>query len=145
MTLETKKALQINQTDSVTNRLPLCVEISLQTVEGDKMILEVWSLNINTELCDPTIKATHTIYNRMGLMLKSLISVTRVTPAYKLSRRQTSDSYNIYYRIYVGEPQIHNLGEFLSFLLLLTIFWKNHQNEGQNYPKTIQVRFKEND
>jgi autophagy-related protein 13 len=144
VTLETKKALQINQTDSVTNRLPLCVEISLQTVEGDKMILEVWSLNINTELCDPTIKATHTIYNRMGLMLKSLISVTRVTPAYKLSRRQTSDSYNIYYRIYVGEPQIHNLGEFLSFLLLLTIFWKNHQNEGQNYPKTIQVRFKEN-
>ena len=76
------------------------------------MILEVWSLSLDKENCDPIIKPTHIIYNRMGLLLKSLISVTRVTPAYKLSRRQTPDSYSIYYRIYVGDPQIHNLGEF---------------------------------
>lgn len=76
------------------------------------MILEVWSLNLDTEICDPIVKPTYNIYNRMGLLLKSLISVTRVTPAYKLSRRQTADSYSIYYRIYVGDPQIHNLGEF---------------------------------
>lgn len=111
MLAETKKALQISQSDSITNRLPLCVEISLQTVDGDKMILEVWSLNINTDLSDPSIKATYTIYNRMSILLKSLISITRVTPAYKLSRRQSPDSYSIYYRIYSGEPQ-HNLGEF---------------------------------
>lgn len=86
------------------------MEISLQTVDGDKMILEVWSLNVNTELSDPLIKATYTIYNRMSILLKSLISITRVTPAYKLSRRQAPDSYSIYYRIYSGEPQ-HNLGE----------------------------------
>lgn len=108
---ETKKALQISQSDSITNRLPLCVEISLQTVDGDKMILEVWSLNINAELSDPSIKSTFTIYNRMSILLKSLISITRVTPAYKLSRRQSPESYSIYYRIYSGEPQ-HNLGEF---------------------------------
>jgi autophagy-related protein 13 len=108
--VETKKALQVSQSDSITNRLPLCVEISLQTVDGDKMILEVWSLNINTDSSDPTIKATYTIYNRMSILLKSLISITRVTPAYKLSRRQGSDSYSIYYRIYSGEPQ-YNLGE----------------------------------
>lgn len=110
MLVETKKALQISQSDSITNRLPLCVEISLQTVDGDKMILEVWSLNINTELSDPLIKATYTIYNRMSILLKSLISITRVTPAYKLSRRQSPESYSIYYRIYSGEQQ-HNLGE----------------------------------
>lgn len=74
------------------------------------MILEVWSLNINTELSDPSIKATYHVYNRMSILLKSLISVTRVTPAYKLSRRQTPESYSIYYRIYCGEPQ-YNLGE----------------------------------
>lgn len=113
--LETKKALQISQTDNITNRLPLCVEISLQTVDGDKMILEVWSLNINTDLSDPQIKTNYTIYNRMSILLKSLISITRVTPAYKLSRRQAPDSYSIYYRIYSGEPQ-HNLGEFNSFI-----------------------------
>ncbi|XP_063701875.1 autophagy-related protein 13 homolog [Culicoides brevitarsis] len=108
---ETRKALQISSSDSVIPRLPLCVEISLQTVEGDKMILEVWSLGMQTDLADPTLKATYAIYNRMGILLKSLISVTRVTPAYKLSRRQSPDSFHIYYRIYCGQPQEHNLGD----------------------------------
>lgn len=87
------------------------MEISLQTVEGDKMILEVWSLNIQIDQADPSLRATYAIYNRMGILLKSLISVTRVTPAYKLSRRQSADSYHIYYRIYCGTPQEHNLGK----------------------------------
>jgi autophagy-related protein 13 len=110
---ETKKALQISQTETITTRLPLCVEISLQTIEGDKMILEVWSLNLIAEQSDPTVRATYTVYSRMGILLKSLISVTRVLPSYKLSRRQSADSYHIYYRIYVGEPQVHNLGKSL--------------------------------
>uniref|UniRef100_A0A336LVL8 Autophagy-related protein 13 n=1 Tax=Culicoides sonorensis TaxID=179676 RepID=A0A336LVL8_CULSO len=109
---ETRKALQISTSESVIPRLPLCVEISLQTVEGDKMILEVWSLAIQVDQVDPTQKLTYAhIYNRMGILLKSLISVTRVTPAYKLSRRQSPDSFHIYYRIYCGAPQEHNLGE----------------------------------
>lgn len=111
VTVETKKALHGSQSDSISNRLPLCVEISLQTVDGDKMLLEVWSLNINPELNDPQTRASYTVYNRMSILLKSLISITRVTPAYKLSRRQSLDSYSIYYRIYTGEPQ-HNLGEW---------------------------------
>ncbi|CAD7082734.1 unnamed protein product [Hermetia illucens] len=111
---ETKKALNLNASDSIIKRLPLCIEISLQTVEDDKMVLEVWSLAIHPEQADPTVRATHTIYNRMGILLKSLISATRATPAYKLSRRQSSDSYHIYYRIYVDEPQTHNLGEGLK-------------------------------
>lgn len=109
---ETKKALQISQTENIINRLPICVEISLQTSEGDKMILEVWSLNINQELSDPAVKAPYNIYTRMTILLKSLISITRITPAYKLSRRQTPDSYSIYYRIYSGDPQQHNLGKW---------------------------------
>lgn len=112
VTVETKKALHGSQSDSISNRLPLCVEISLQTVDGDKMLLEVWSLNINPDLNDPQTRASYTVYNRMSILLKSLISITRVTPAYKLSRRQSLDSYSIYYRIYSGEPQ-HNLGECL--------------------------------
>ncbi|CAL1689116.1 unnamed protein product [Lasius platythorax] len=32
-------------------------------------------------------------------------------PAYKLSRRQGPDSYTMCYRIYMGEPQLHNLGD----------------------------------
>lgn len=108
---ETKKVLQISQHESIVTRLPLCVEISLQTVEGDNMILEVWSLAVQKDQCDLQVRATHAIYNRMGLLLKSLLSVTRSTPAYKLSRRQSADSYQIFYRIYIGEPQTHQLGD----------------------------------
>lgn len=141
---ETKKALALSPGENILKRLPLCVEISLKTAEGDQMILEVWSLdlqvtggagganggtqsknkdvvtnekaglnqNINTSQPEtPCLKTAHAIYNRMGMLLKSLISLTRATPAYKLSRRQCPDSYSIYYRIYVEKPQVHALGE----------------------------------
>ncbi|KAH8284186.1 hypothetical protein KR054_012074 [Drosophila jambulina] len=129
---ETKRALGLKTGESILQRLPLCVEISLRTSDGDQMVLEVWSLDllqsapnsatpatgepkadpaaiVNTE--GQTLKAAHAIYNRMGIMLKSLISLTRTTPAYKLSRRQCPDSYGIFYRIYVDRPQVHTLGE----------------------------------
>ncbi|XP_030371191.1 autophagy-related protein 13 homolog [Scaptodrosophila lebanonensis] len=148
---ETKRALALKPGESILQRLPLCVEISLKTVEGDQMILEVWSLDLlqsvngttnnvtngTTKTTDDgknsgdtnntnttgtgttnngtndsqTLRAAHAIYNRMGIMLKSLISLTRTTPAYKLSRRQCPESYGIFYRIYVDRPQVHTLGE----------------------------------
>ncbi|XP_015123875.1 autophagy-related protein 13 homolog [Diachasma alloeum] len=95
----------------VNSSIPLCIEISLRTVEGDTMVLETWSLGVLPEQSDPTIRVTYTVYNRMGILLKSLVSVSRVTPAYKLSRRQGPDSYVICYRIYMGEPQLHTLGD----------------------------------
>ncbi len=61
------------------------------------------------------------IYNGMSILLKSLIAVTRATPAYKLSRKQSTDSYNIYYRIYTGEPHTHNLGGYLHLLTYLCV------------------------
>nr|CAD7591932.1 unnamed protein product [Timema genevievae] len=105
---EAKKALYGKV---VSARVPLCVEISLRTTEGDTMMLETWCLGVYPEQCDPSVRVTYTVYNRMGILLKSLVSVTRVTPAYKLSRRQGPDSYVICYRIYMGEAQLHNLGE----------------------------------
>lgn len=104
---EAKKAIN---GEVITTRLPLCVEISLRTVEGDHMVLESWCLDIELDQCDPSIRVIN-VYNRMGILLKSLVSVTRVTPAYKLSRRQGPDSYVICYRIYMGEPQLHGLGD----------------------------------
>ena len=52
---------------------------------------------------DPSVKVTHTVYNRMSLLLKSLVTVARVTPAYRLSRRQGADSYVICYRVFLGD------------------------------------------
>lgn len=109
---DTKRALNLVAGDSIVQRFPLTIEISLRTTEGDSMVLEVWSLGLSVDRCDSTVRASHTIYNRMSILLKSLISVSRVTPAYKLSRRQSVDSYQILYRIYVGDPEIRCLGEF---------------------------------
>uniref|UniRef100_A0A3B5AEE5 Autophagy-related protein 13 n=1 Tax=Stegastes partitus TaxID=144197 RepID=A0A3B5AEE5_9TELE len=88
VTHEAKKAL--------AGQLPgigrsMCVEISLKT-------------------CDKDIKVSYTVYNRLSVLLKSLLAITRVTPAYKLSRKQGHD-YVILYRIYFGEVQLSGLGE----------------------------------
>lgn len=106
VTHEAKKAL--------AGQLPgigrsMCVEISLKTSEGDSMELETWCVEMN-EKCDKDIKVSYTVYNRLSLLLKSLVAITRVTPAYKLSRKQGHD-YVILYRIYFGEVQLSGLGE----------------------------------
>uniref|UniRef100_A0AAX7SHJ5 Autophagy-related protein 13 n=1 Tax=Astatotilapia calliptera TaxID=8154 RepID=A0AAX7SHJ5_ASTCA len=106
VTHEAKKAL--------AGQLPgigrsMCVEISLKTSEGDSMELETWCLEMN-EKCDKEIKVSYAVYNRLSVLLKSLLAITRVTPAYKLSRKQGHD-YVILYRIYFGEVQLSGLGE----------------------------------
>lgn len=107
--VETKKALK-GQLLTVGSP-PLCVEISLRTVEGDSLILENWSLSVN-ETSEPSNRVTYTVYSRMSLLLKSIISVSRITPAYKLSGRQGADSFVLCYRVYSGEPI--GLGAFVK-------------------------------
>lgn len=104
---ETKKALA-GQIPTVG--LGMCIEISLKTVEGDTMVLETWYLEM-TDQYDSSVRVTYTVYNRMSLLLKSLIAVTRVTPAYKLSSLQGAASFVICYRVYMGEPQWFSLGD----------------------------------
>ncbi|XP_050301791.1 autophagy-related protein 13 homolog isoform X2 [Anthonomus grandis grandis] len=107
--IEAKKVL--NSELLLTKKFPFCIEISLRTAEGDNMVLETWCAKILQEQCDPGATNGQTIYNRMGILLKSLVSVTRVTPAYKLSRRQGPDTYVMCYRMYMDEPLHHSLGE----------------------------------
>ncbi|XP_012930366.1 autophagy-related protein 13 isoform X4 [Heterocephalus glaber] len=106
VTHEAKKALA-GQLPAIGRSM--CVEISLKTSEGDSMELEIWCLEMN-EKCDKEIKVSYTVYNRLSLLLKSLLAITRVTPAYRLSRKQGHE-YVILYRIYFGEVQLNGLGE----------------------------------
>ncbi|KAM4721777.1 autophagy-related protein 13 isoform 4-T4 [Rhinophrynus dorsalis] len=106
VTHEAKKALS-GQLPAVGRSM--CVEISLKTSEGDSMELEIWCLEMN-EKCDRDIKVSYTVYNRLSLLLKSLLAVTRVTPAYRLSRKQGHE-YVILYRIYFGDVQLLGLKE----------------------------------
>ncbi|XP_055324779.1 autophagy-related protein 13 homolog [Sitodiplosis mosellana] len=108
---QTKQVIETKSGESILTRLPLCVEISLKTADNDTMILEVWSLSCNRQLLDKTSRVSYSIYNRMGTLLKSLVQVTRSTPAYKLSRKKSMGCFDIFYRIYSGNPQVDNLGE----------------------------------
>ena len=89
---------------------PLCIEISLKTSEGDSMVLENWVLTWR-DSSDPNIRLNNTVYNHMGLLLKSLLCVTRSTPAYRLSRRQGPETFVICYRVYAGESATSQLGD----------------------------------
>ena len=98
---------------TIKNDWKICCEISLKTIEGNSMTLEYWFVSNESysssedqsgaqspTQASPTL-IIYNLYNKMSLMLKSLISVTRATPAYKLSQRgQSADSYVICYRVY---------------------------------------------
>ena len=63
---------------------PICIEISLKTTEGDLLVMENWVLSKEDRNSDPNIRP-NTLYNQMGLLLKSILCVSRVLPAYKFS------------------------------------------------------------
>lgn len=111
---QTKQALESVTTEK--NHLPnfpLNVEISLKTEEGYDMLLEVWTLTIAPESNSPAIRASHHVYNSFGILLKSVICVSRATPAYKLSRRQKTESYKIDHTISAGKQlDLNRLGKF---------------------------------
>ena len=90
---------------------PFCIEISLRTPENHTMILETWCILFNDQLVDQSQKVNFSVYKKMSLVLRSLMCITRCTPTYQLSRKQSSDTYVLLYRMYCGEPVVHQLGE----------------------------------
>lgn len=87
---------------------PVCIEISLKTPEGDSLVLEVWSISLDTSNVEATVRVSHTFYPRLGLMLRSLVCVTRTIPSYQLSRKK---EYEMCRRFYCGSPDTSELGE----------------------------------
>lgn len=103
---EVKKLVGVTTADKWP---PLCIEMFLKTADGDVMILETWHIALMPETCEYT--DSYTLYNRLETLLKSLIAITRVIPAYRYSRRQSPNTFLIHHRVYTGEPQVHALGE----------------------------------
>ena len=58
---------------------------------------------------DPVVRP-NAVYNQMGLLLKSLLCVSRVLPAYKFARSQGPDTHVMCYRVFAGEPSTNPLG-----------------------------------
>lgn len=107
---DTKKVLNGEVVAALSN--VLCIEISLKTTEGDEMVLEMWTVKMAPG-CDPNMSSVSTIYYRMSIMLKSTLSISRITPAYKMSRVQNRESYKVFHKIYGGSPNTTLLGELL--------------------------------
>ncbi|KAL4709552.1 hypothetical protein ACJJTC_007283 [Scirpophaga incertulas] len=140
----TKNALP---SDSVleTIRSQLHVEISVQTEDGDEMVLELWTVELDETQYDTSLKAMNTVYFRMGILLKSLITITRITPAYHLSRKQRTDSFTIFYRVYSGSPKIKALGENMKKIqagLLKTPLGEKQRAKGKGAQTIETNRFK---
>lgn len=55
---------------------------------------------------DASAKSTYEVYCRMAILLKSLIGVSRVVPAYRLALSQNDDFYRLHYQIYVGPGNV---------------------------------------
>jgi len=113
---------------------PLMIEISLQSISepNTKLTLELWSIYFDHDEVEANVRVSYTAYNRMSLLLKSLISITRVLPAYKLSRRirtsslteNTEDEFRLFYNVYPAEVRVDHLApnkyRFKDFLELYT-------------------------
>lgn len=110
--ITTMTKLSLGNVESLFNvGSPFCIEISLRTPENHTMILETWCILFNDQLVDQSQKVNFSVYKKMSLVLRSLMCITRCTPTYQLSRKQSSDTYVLLYRMYCGEPVVHQLGE----------------------------------
>lgn len=106
MNEETKHVLKGEVIEAL--KKTLCIEISLRTSDGDEMVLEMWTVKLVAGI-DPC--SLPNVYYRMSMMLKSILSISRITPAYKLARSQTKESYKVFHKIYGGEPDYTLLGK----------------------------------
>lgn len=110
-------------------RVPLlfCVEISLRSADGVSLVLEHWTATVSDSSCVPATPVSPTrddqpsrnppanplsnTVTQLGLLLKSVLVVSRLTDVYGLSRHQTPDSHIILYRVFLGQPDVTTLGD----------------------------------
>ena len=97
---------------TISARWKICCEISLQTNDHESMTLEYWLFEncpLSKEkdnVSGSPISNSYSyhfanIYDRMSILLKSIMTLTRATPAFNISSKGQSEySHVICYRIY---------------------------------------------
>lgn len=121
---EVREDIKTNYHDSKGNdffsAVIFCIDIYLQTYEGPYMRLETWLLSYKEFKTD--LKADmSSVYIRMQTILKSLLTMSRQTPGYFLSRRQGPETYKIGYRIYKHRPSFEELSKDNVRMLIGTL------------------------
>lgn len=100
---------------TIQARWKICCEISLKAADNHSMVLEYWLFENNSikkdannqgpngsPLLNYNLYSFVNVHNKMGILIKSLMSLSRATPAYKLSARRCDEanSHVICYRIF---------------------------------------------
>jgi len=86
---------------------PVCLDIVLKTSEGSYTVLESWQVSTKASNKEENIKNHISIYNRLGVLLKSVITMSRVLPSYQLSRKNDSD-FMLFFKVHSEIYQLHH-------------------------------------
>ena len=85
---------------------PICLDIILRTADGSFIILETWQLSTDGENKELKQKNHFSIYNRLGVLLKSVLSISRVLPAFNLAKKNEKD-FGLYFRVHSEVYSLH--------------------------------------
>ena len=69
----------------------LSLRIQLHTSENEVMILEIWTFSLDKKY--EQVKVTFSVYNALCMLLRSVVSASRATPTYRLTRKQTNGGF----------------------------------------------------
>ncbi|KAI1731896.1 autophagy-related protein 13 like protein [Ditylenchus destructor] len=94
----------------------LTLDFFLYTVDGDSLPLESWVIRVDKNQIDENVNVHTTLYHQMSTLLKSVIMAAHFTPAYRYYvRKQSPETFVIFYRVFEGEPDLSLLGEGQKF------------------------------
>ena len=88
---------------------------------------------LDTSNRDITVSVTHSLYSRFSLLLKSLLAMTRVVPAYQLCRKNENLKFSLVSKVSCHfDVILFSLSSFflLYFVVLLKvcyIFWESRE------------------
>ncbi|XP_066921482.1 autophagy-related protein 13 homolog [Clytia hemisphaerica] len=85
---------------------PISLDIILRTFDGNYIILETWQLSTNLENKDPKHKNHFSIYNRLGILLKSVLSISRVLPSFNLAKKNEKD-FSLFFKVHTEVYSLH--------------------------------------
>ena len=78
---------------------PVCLDIILKTSDAKYTVLEAWQISTDPETNEPKSKNHFSVYNRLGVLLKSVISTARILPGYYLSRKVETD-FDLFFKLH---------------------------------------------
>ena len=91
---------------------PLCIDVVLhpKIMNEEKVPLETWWIQM-TNVRDKSVRVSFGVYNRMSVLLKCLFIISRAAPAYRTCRDYMRDGSKVRNSVYIGKPQMTQLGE----------------------------------